>query len=100
MKSSLRQTATPQHWSLPRRNDGPRPKTASSGRHPRRRFLSLTAGAAAFPAMSRFAWARVVVPAAPAGGTDITARLIGQWLAERLDQQFIVDNRPRGASDT
>ena len=69
---------------------------------PRRNFLHLTAGAAALPAVSRFAWAqaypsrpvRLIVPVAPAGAADITARLIGQWLSERLGQQFVVENRP------
>src|SRR5215471_12174184 len=68
----------------------------------RRRFLHLAAGAAALPALSRFAWAqaypsrpvRLIVPVAPAGGSDITARLMGQWLSERLGQQFVIDNRP------
>src|SRR5258705_3833936 len=69
---------------------------------PRRKFLHLTAGAAALPAVSRFAWAqsypsrpvRVIVPFAPAGDTDLVARLIGQWLSERLGQQFVIENRP------
>src|SRR5262245_955772 len=68
----------------------------------RRQFLHLAAGAATLPFMSRFAWAqaypsrlvRLIVPFGPAGATDITARLVGQWLSERLGQQFIIENRP------
>jgi tripartite-type tricarboxylate transporter receptor subunit TctC len=71
----------------------------------RRRFLQLTAGAAALPAPSRIARAqayparpvRLIVGLAAGGGQDIVARLIGQWLSERLGRQFIVENRP-GAS--
>jgi tripartite-type tricarboxylate transporter receptor subunit TctC len=69
---------------------------------PRRQFLHLAAGAAAVPALSRFAWAqayptrpvRLIVPLASGGATDIIARLIGQWLSERLGQPFIIENRP------
>jgi tripartite-type tricarboxylate transporter receptor subunit TctC len=69
---------------------------------PRRNFLYLAAGAAALPALSRFSWAqayptrpvRIFVGVPPGGGIDIVARLIGQWLSERLGQPFIVDNRP------
>ena len=69
---------------------------------PRRQFLHLAAGAATLPALSRVAKAqaypsrpvRIIVGFAPAGGTDIMARLIGQWLSERLDQQFVIENRP------
>jgi len=72
----------------------------------RRRFLQLAAGAAVLPAVSRMgrgqAWAqayparpvRVIVPFGPGGGTDIVARLIGQWLTDRLGQSFVVENRP------
>src|SRR5262249_17339996 len=74
---------------------------------PRRNFLHLAACAAALPAVSRFAWAqayparpvRLIVPFAPAGASDIVARLIGQWLSERLGQQFVIDNRPRGCAN-
>jgi tripartite-type tricarboxylate transporter receptor subunit TctC len=68
---------------------------------PRRRFLVLATGAAVLAAVSRSARAqayptrpvRIVVGAAAVGASDITARLVGQWLSERLGQQFIIDNR-------
>jgi tripartite-type tricarboxylate transporter receptor subunit TctC len=69
----------------------------------RRQFLHLTSGAAAtLPAVSRFAWAqayparpvRLIVPAAAGNTSDILARLLGQWLSERLGQPFIIENRP------
>jgi tripartite-type tricarboxylate transporter receptor subunit TctC len=74
---------------------------------PRRNFLHLAAGAAALPTFSRMARAqvyptrpvRLIVPVAPAGASDITARLMGQWLSERLGQQFIIDNRPGGGNN-
>jgi tripartite-type tricarboxylate transporter receptor subunit TctC len=74
---------------------------------PRRNFLHLAAGAAALPAVSRFAWAqaypsrpvRLVVGFAAGSATDILARLMGQWLSERLGQQFIIENRPGAASN-
>jgi tripartite-type tricarboxylate transporter receptor subunit TctC len=67
----------------------------------RRQFLQCAAGAAALPAMSQLAWAqpyptrpvRIIVGLAPGGTTDILARLIGQWLSERLGQPFIIENR-------
>ncbi|HEY2228085.1 MAG TPA: tripartite tricarboxylate transporter substrate binding protein [Xanthobacteraceae bacterium] len=69
---------------------------------PRRQFLHLAAAAAALPAVCRIAAAQayptrvvhIVVGFAAGGGVDITARLIGQWLSERLGQSFVIDNRP------
>jgi tripartite-type tricarboxylate transporter receptor subunit TctC len=74
---------------------------------PRRQFLHLAAGAAALPAVSRIARAqayptrpvRIIAGFPPGGGVDITARLIGQSLSERLGQQFVIDNRPGATSN-
>jgi tripartite-type tricarboxylate transporter receptor subunit TctC len=68
----------------------------------RRTFLQLAVGAAALPSFARLAWAQayptrpvhIVAAFGAGGGVDITARLIGQWLSERLGQQFVVENRP------
>jgi tripartite-type tricarboxylate transporter receptor subunit TctC len=69
--------------------------------------MRLTAVAAALPAISRMARAQaypsrpvhLIVPVAPAGASDIVARLIGQWLSERIGQQFVIDNRPGGGGN-
>jgi tripartite-type tricarboxylate transporter receptor subunit TctC len=74
---------------------------------PRRKFLHLAAGAAALPAVPRLAWAdsyptrpvRIIVGFPPGSLTDTTARLIGQWLSDRLGQQFVIENRPGAASN-
>ena len=64
---------------------------------PRRNFLQLAAGAAALPAVSRIAWAQaypsrpvhLIAPFAAGGTSDTVARLMGQWLSERLGQPFV-----------
>jgi tripartite-type tricarboxylate transporter receptor subunit TctC len=74
---------------------------------PRRTFLHLAAGAAALPAVSRIASAqaypsrpvRLIVGAPAGGGFDIVARLMGQWLSERLGQSFVIENRPGAGSN-
>jgi tripartite-type tricarboxylate transporter receptor subunit TctC len=71
-------------------------------KRPRRKFLRLAAGAAVLPVFSRGASAvdypirsvRIVVGFPAGGATDVIARLMGQWLSERLGQQFLIENRP------
>jgi tripartite-type tricarboxylate transporter receptor subunit TctC len=73
----------------------------------RRRFLELAGGAVAAAVLPQGARAldyptrpvRIIVGFTPAGATDILARLIGQWLSDRLGQPFIVENRPGGGSN-
>src|SRR5262245_20301738 len=73
----------------------------------RRRFLKVVTSALSFTAMCRFAAAqsypsrpvRIVVGFSAGSASDITARLFGQWLSDRLGQQFIVDNRPGAGSN-
>jgi tripartite-type tricarboxylate transporter receptor subunit TctC len=74
---------------------------------PRRRFLHLAAGAAALPAMSHIARAqayptrplRMIIGYPPGGSADITARLTGQWLSERLGQPVVIESRPGAATN-
>jgi tripartite-type tricarboxylate transporter receptor subunit TctC len=73
----------------------------------RRQFLHLAVGAATLPAVSRIARAqgyparpvRIIVGFSAGGGVDLIARLLGQWLAERLGQPFVIENRPGGGSN-
>lgn len=73
----------------------------------RRQFLHLAAVTAALPPISRIAWAQAypsrpvhwIVGFAPSGGNDIVARIMGQWLSERLGQPFVIENRPGAASN-
>ncbi len=74
---------------------------------PRRSFMQLAAGAAALPASLRSSWAldyptrpvTIIVPVPPGGALDILARLIGQWLSQRLAQSFVIENRPGGGTN-
>jgi tripartite-type tricarboxylate transporter receptor subunit TctC len=73
----------------------------------RRKFLHLAAGAAVLPALSELAKAqaypsrpiRLVIGYTPGGSADLTARLMGQWLSERLGQSFVIENRPGGGTN-
>src|SRR3954465_9970155 len=84
------------------------PKEAGmNSRASRRAFLHLAAGAGALPAVSRGAWAqaypsrpvRLIIGYTPGGSADITARLTGQWLSERLGQSVVVESRPGGGTN-
>src|SRR5947209_14028823 len=91
------------------------PHAEAGRRHPqgvimkfqRRQFLQLAAGAAVLPGLSTKAKAqaypsrpiRLIIGYTPGGSADLTARLMGQWLSERLGQPFVIENRPGGGTD-
>jgi tripartite-type tricarboxylate transporter receptor subunit TctC len=85
----------------------PHPFRVTAANLPRRRFLYLAAGAAAIPATLRSARAqtypsrpvRLIVGFPPGSATDFFGRLAGQWLSERLDQPFVIENRAGAGSN-
>src|SRR5262249_37304513 len=89
------------HLALPRSPSG------NAMNLSRRQFVYLVTGCAALPVVSRIARAQTyptrpvrIVVGFPAGGTtDVIARLMGQWLSERLGQQFVIENRPGAAGN-
>ena len=95
MKTSVRKAAIPPPRSLPRSND-----RRLAAQHPRRRFLSLAAGAAALPAISRIACAQsyptrpitIMVPSPPGGATDVIARNLAERMKVSLGQPVIIEN--------
>jgi tripartite-type tricarboxylate transporter receptor subunit TctC len=102
MKTSLRPATTPSPQRLfrPRVGDRPYPKTRPSGQHPRRRFLTLAAGAAALPAISRIASAQtyptrpitLIVPFPAGAPMDVIGRLVGERMRATLGRPIIVEN--------
>jgi tripartite-type tricarboxylate transporter receptor subunit TctC len=100
MKTSHRHAAKPQQRSRPRRNNCQQRKTPSSGQHPRRRFLALTAGAAALSAVSRIAWAQVypsrpitmIVPSPAGSAVDAIGRVVAERMRGSLGQSIIIEN--------
>jgi tripartite-type tricarboxylate transporter receptor subunit TctC len=95
------------HQELNRQFANRRILGASAMKLPRRRFLRLAVAAVAMPALARVASAqaypsrpvRIIVGFAAGGSSDIGARLIGQWLQERLGQPFVIENRPGAATN-
>jgi tripartite-type tricarboxylate transporter receptor subunit TctC len=95
MKTSLRKAATPRRRTASRNND-----RRLASQHPRRRFLSLAAGAAVLPAVSRMSWAQayparpitMIVPFAAGGPADVVARVVAERMRRTLGKPIIVEN--------
>src|SRR5207244_1874729 len=111
-RSSGQRTSSPSEAGSRTRsiNSDTRTNSSSKGKLmklPRRQFLHLAAGAAALPAAPRIADAqayptrpvRIIVAVAAGSAMDILARLISQWLSQRLGQQFVIENRPGGGNN-
>src|SRR5262245_36102491 len=89
------------------KNESPANPLGNAMKLPRRNFLRLAAGAAALPAVSRIASAqtyparpvRLIIGYAPGASADTTARLMAQWLSERLGQSVVVESRPGGGTN-
>jgi tripartite-type tricarboxylate transporter receptor subunit TctC len=75
------------------------PSRVRATKLPRRQFLHLAARAAALSTLPRIAPVRIIVGFPAGGTTDLTARLTGQWLSERLGEPFIIENRPGAAAN-
>ena len=96
MEASFRKAAPPRHRTAPRSNE-----RRLVTKHPRRRILSLAAGAAALPTFSRIAWAqayptrpvRFIVPVPPGGSVDPAARFIAESMSRSFSQRVYVENR-------
>ena len=103
MKASVRKAATPRRRTAIRNTE-----RRLVTQYPRRRILSLVAGAAALPVISKTAGAQtyptrpvhIIVGAPPGTTVDISARLIGQRLSERLGRPFVIENRPGAGGNT
>src|SRR5437660_12833307 len=93
--------------TAPHNQIGPMPGVATMSKIPRRKLLHLAAGAAAVPDLARSAWARsyptrpvtIIVPFAPGGGADVTARIVGEHMSRMLGQRFVSEDF-RGAGGT
>src|SRR5215470_18166775 len=100
MKPSARKSTIPPRGQVARHQQHKRRPIPTTAHNPRRRFLSLAAGAAALPALSRICWAQaypskpitVIVPFAAGGGQDVTTRVLVEPMRVSLSQSIIIEN--------